>query len=60
MWTLKSLMEHCNSVATERNGTWVPARPLPYFGWWGVKGRIKDSLKVLIGKTEAFEWPEGQ
>ena len=60
MWTLKSLIEHCNSTSAQINGNWVPARPLPYFGIWGMKQKLRDAWKILTGKAEAFTWPEGQ
>jgi len=60
MWTLKSLYEHCNECRTEINDKWVPARPLPTYGWYGVKERFRAALAVFNGKADAFTWPEGQ
>lgn len=60
MWTLKRLMESANSVSVEKNGKWVPARPLPYYGWYGVWMRFRDAWEVVRGRAEAFRWPCGQ
>jgi hypothetical protein len=40
----------------EINGKWVPARPMVRPFWY----RLKDAWRVLIGKADAFTWPEEQ
>lgn len=60
MWTLKGLIEHANSTHTQINGKWVPARPLPGYGLYGLLLRVRAALTVLCGKADAFMWPEGQ
>lgn len=56
MWTLEQLIRHTKSVSTEITGKWVPARPVRGPWIW----RLKDAIKVLRGKAEAFTWPEDQ
>lgn len=60
MWTLKGLLYWCKSNSCEINGVFVPVRPIPFFGLWGLQQRIKDAWAVFTGKAEAFKWPEGQ
>ena len=60
MWQLRNLYDHCNSVSTERNGKWVPARPIPMYGRVGLWWRVCDAWAVLRGRAESFLWPEGQ
>ena len=60
MWTLKNLMECANSTQAEINGKWVPARPLPGYGWYGLRLRMQAAWAVLHGKADAFMWSEGQ
>ncbi len=61
MWTLKSLINHCNTTSAEINGKWVPARPLN-----GTRTytpfvlRIKRAWEVFMGRADVFTWPEGQ
>lgn len=60
MWTLKGLIDYANSTQAEINGSWVPARPLPGYGLYGLRLRIQAALLVLYGKADAFTWPNGQ
>lgn len=61
MYNLEYLRsDQIGQVSTQINGQWVAARPEPFFGWWGFKQRIKDAYAVLIGKADAFTWPQGQ
>jgi len=60
MWTLKGLIEHASSTQAQINGKWVPARPLPVYGRYGLWLRVQAAWAVLCGKAEAFTWPEGQ
>lgn len=60
MWTLQGLFEHCNSTQAEIDGKWVPARPLPGYGLYGLKTRVREALAVLRGKADTFVWPENQ
>lgn len=56
IWSLRSLIDHCDSVAACVNGKWVPARPLS----GGLRYRIRAAWAVLTGRADAFTWPEGQ
>lgn len=60
MYTLKWLTTTAGEVSKEINGLWVPARPEPPFGWFGLKRRVSAAYAVLTGKADAFTWPEGQ
>ena len=60
MWTLKELIEHASSTHAQINGKWVPARPLPGYGRYGLRLRIRAAWAVLCGRAEAFTWPEMQ
>jgi len=60
MWKLKELIEHASSTQAQINGKWVPARPLPGYGLYGLRLRVRAAWAVLCGKAEAFTWPEGQ
>lgn len=60
MWTLKRLMWSVECHSVELNGRWVPCRPEPYRGWYGVWMRLRDAWKVFTGNADAFTWPEGQ
>jgi hypothetical protein len=46
------------SCSKQSDNRWIPARPLPYYGWWGVKTRIKCAWFVLIGKYDALDWED--
>lgn len=50
------LMEH--EAHFEKNGRWYLARPLPFYGWWGLRMRISEALDVLRGKADALYWEE--
>lgn len=56
MWTLKGLIESANSVSTEINCEWYPARPLRL----GFISRLKDAWEVLCDRADAFTWTMGQ
>jgi hypothetical protein len=55
MYTLSDLTKK-QAVEVEINKKWVPARPLPEPFIY----RLKDAWAVLIGRADAFLWPEGQ
>ncbi len=56
VYSLKWLVEHSHESMCERSGRWTPARPLagPFIE------RVKAAWMVLLGKADAFTWPEGQ
>ena len=54
MYSLDYLQNNVNNTTTEFYGKWVPARPISLFS---IK-RIKDAWAVLLGRADAFEWPE--
>lgn len=60
MRTLENLLEWVRSNGTEINGKWVPARPEPYYGWYGTWMRLKDAWEVFRGRADAVKWPGGQ
>jgi len=60
MYKLKNLVETVNSTQAEINGKWVPARPEPFYGSYGLMLKIKDAWAVFRGRADAFTWPEGQ
>lgn len=62
MYTLDHLRSRkIAEVSISHDGkTWAPARPEPYFGWWGFKQRVTDAWAVFKGKADAFTWPQGQ
>lgn len=47
------------SISHDGN-VWMPARPAPYFGWWGFKQRLTDAWSVFTGRADAFIWPGEQ
>lgn len=55
-YSLRSLVENNHVTMKKINGKWVPARPIN----GTIKERILSSWLVLIGKADAFTWPEGQ
>jgi hypothetical protein len=59
MWTMKDLFKHASGCSTERNGKWVPARPIN-FKYRSILSRLKEAWAVFTGKADAFTWPEGQ
>ena len=59
-WTLRELIDRASSVQAEINAKWVPARPLPMAGSYGLLLRIRAAWAVLRGNADAFTWPENQ
>ena len=61
MYTLKELQFNGKEpqAYAEINGKWVPARPYVDTNL-RFSERLKDAIKVLTGKADAFTWPEGQ
>ena len=43
-------------TTTNIDEKWVLARPMPFFGLYGLKSRIKDAYAVLTGKADAIKW----
>lgn len=60
MWKLQALISHANHNQTEINGKWVPPRPILMDGLGGFRLRLKAAWAVLVGRADAFTWPEGQ
>lgn len=56
IYSLRSLFESANETRAEINGKWVPARPVQ----GPIRDRIRAAWLVLVGKADAFTWPEGQ
>ena len=53
IWSLRSLIRHAKENQTERNGKWVPAKPIK-----AKRFHVREAWEVLIGKADAFYWPE--
>ena len=47
------------NCATEKNGRYIPARPL---GWQGLRldKTFQIAFYVLIGKYDALDWEDGE
>lgn len=58
IWNLRELVQHCETVSTEINNRWVPCRP-DNWKCWSFWERLRDAWAVLVGRAEAFRWPEG-
>lgn len=43
-------------IEKEIDGKWIPARPLPYFGIYGLKMRIRNAWGVFSGRYDALDW----
>ncbi len=54
---LKDLLEMVDTVSTEINGKWIPARPL---GYPTLGSRLKAAWMVFTGKADAVVWPGEQ
>lgn len=59
-WKLKDLFTFVEGCRKEINGKWVPARPERLTGFVGLKLRFRLAWRVLAGKADTVEWPEGQ
>lgn len=57
IFTLKELIRTTQCSSVERNGKWVPARPV---GYRSVKHKLKCLYMVLTNKADLIVWPEGQ
>ena len=55
MWTLKSLMKSASENQTEKDGKWMPAKPIPYRPYLTC---LREAWAVLVGKADCFMWPE--
>jgi hypothetical protein len=43
-------------ILTDEGEKWVLARPMPFYGLYGLKLRIKDAWAVLTGKADAVRF----
>ena len=59
MWSLRGLVDSCESTQTVINDKWVPARPINY-KYRSLWQRVKEAWAVFWGKADCFKWPEGQ
>ena len=48
------------TVNQEINGSWYIAKPYDLQGFAGLKQRIKDAYRVLIGKSRAYHFKEDE
>jgi hypothetical protein len=60
MYDLEHLLDDASRQQANLNGRWVPARPVPFWGWYGFWFRLRDAWAVLTKRADAFRWPEGQ
>ena len=54
IWSIQSLLKHCNENQALVGGRWVPAKTLPGPLAW----RIRAAWAVLTGCAEAFTWDD--
>lgn len=59
-YKVHEIVRHAKENVAQINYMWVPARPVPPKGFYGLKIRIKGALKVLLGKADTVVWPAGQ
>ena len=52
-----SNLEKLNDDQREKNGKWIPARPLSLYGFQPFTN-FKIAFYVLIGKYDALDWEE--
>lgn len=55
--TLNNLLVTVETVSTQINGKWYPARPM---GYPSFISRLKATWLVFTGKADALVWPAGQ
>lgn len=48
-------LKNWNTQIEKHTGVWVPARPLPFYGFRIFKN-IQFALGVLVGKYDVVEW----
>uniref|UniRef100_A0AAU8KZG2 Uncharacterized protein n=1 Tax=Pantoea phage Survivor TaxID=3232176 RepID=A0AAU8KZG2_9CAUD len=56
IYKARDLKNHLNTVSGYKNGIDVPVRPVPLYGWRGLKVRIKGALLVLKNKGDVVTW----
>jgi len=54
-WTVSELVKHAQSSSVERNGNWLPVRPLNY-QFDSRIARVRLAWAVLTGKADAVFW----
>lgn len=54
IWAVQNLVKYAESISTQINGQWVPARPL---GWTGLLYRLRAAWMVFSGRADAVTWP---
>jgi hypothetical protein len=48
--------DHLNENKVCIDGRWVVARPLPFYGLYGLWMKIKDAWKVVKGEADAVKF----
>ena len=56
IWKLYDLIKSAKETQKEINGRYVPARPIVD----GFFERLHSAIFVLLGRADAFVWPEKQ
>jgi len=56
IYNADSIKSHMNDTQAEIGGKWVAARPLPFYGPYGIWLNIKGACMVLLGKADALVW----
>ena len=49
-----------NSMGLEARMESYWYKPKPYFGWEGLRARLNDAWRVLIGKSRAYHYKEDE
>ena len=60
IWTYERLLQSLRDNAVLINGAWVPARAMRCPCFACLRDRARAAWLVLIGRADAFVWPEGQ
>ena len=55
---IDDLIKMSVGVEAKINDYWY--KPKPYFGWEGLKSRLQDTWRVLVGKSRAYHYKEDE
>ena len=58
MSKLIDLIVDIDNPKTQIEGKWYFAKPLSFYGWFTIIGKIKDCIRILKGKSFAFHYKE--
>ena len=57
IWDVEDLDLVLGNALTEREGRWVPSRPMTFVSW---RHRLRAAWLVMVGRADAVVWPGGQ